>query len=105
MNANIMNAKPTIYTGATKIFTIAGGFYYFGTMVDAPDGWIGLTNYSMFGSFSGGKGLPGVARGDKAAEVTLDQFGDGRFGYFPVSSCYGVHDSTDLYKFKGTTLR
>ena len=89
----------------TKIFTIAGGFYFYGEQVDAPEGYIALNNYAMFGGFSGGKGLPGVARGDKEAKVTLDRFEEGEIGYFPLSSCYGIHPSIDLYKFKGTTIR
>ena len=88
-----------------KIFTIAGGFYFFGEQVDAPEGYIALKNYSMFGGFDGAKGLPGVARGDKAAKVTLDRFEADEIGYFPLSSCYGIHTSVNLYKFSGATLR
>lgn len=89
----------------TKIFVIAGGFYYFGTQVDAPDGYVALKDYAMSGGFSGGKGIAGVARGDKDAKITLDLFEVGEIGYFPISACYGVHSSIDLYKFKGTNLR
>jgi len=88
-----------------KIFTIAGGFYYFGTQVDAPEGYIALKDYAMFGGFEGGKGMPGVARGDKSATVKLDRFEEGTVGYFPLSSCYGIHSSVDLYNFKGTKIR
>lgn len=88
-----------------KIFVIAGGFYYFGTEIPAPDGYVALTKAAMFGGFSGGKGLPGVARGDAAATVILDQFEEDAQCIFPISSCYGIVDSIDLYSFKGTTLR
>jgi len=90
---------------STKILAISGGFYYYGTQVDAPDGYIALKDFAMFGGFSGGKGLPGVARGDSEAKVTLDRFAEGEIGYFPLESCLGVLPSVDLYKFKGTTLR
>lgn len=89
----------------TKIFAIAGGFYYFGTEVQAPEGYIALKDAAMFGGFGGGKGLPGVARGDTEATVTLDRFAPDAICTFPVSSCYGILDSIDLYTFKGATLR
>lgn len=89
----------------TKILAIAGGFYYFGTEVPAPDGYIAITNAAMFGGFSGGKGLPGVSRGDKSAKVTLDQFEPKEECVFPISCVYGILPSIDLYAFKGTTLR
>ena len=41
-----------------KIFIISGGFYFFGKEVQAPDGYVALTECSMFGGFSGGKGMP-----------------------------------------------
>ena len=88
-----------------KIFAISGGFYYFGEEVEGPEGYVALKNFSMFGGFAGGKGLPGVARGDKSATVTLDRFSDGEIGYFPVTSCFGVLPSINLYEFKGTTIR
>ena len=89
----------------TKIFTIAGGFYYFGTQVDAPEGYLALKDFAMFGNYAGEHGLPGVARGEPKATVTLDRFTPGEIGYFPISSCYGILPSIDLYKFKGTKLR
>lgn len=88
-----------------KIVTIAGGFYFFGEQVDAPEGFVALKNYSMFGGFGGGKGLPGVARGDSNASVTLDKFEKDEIGYFPLTACYAIHPSIDLYKFKGTKIR
>jgi hypothetical protein len=89
----------------TKIIAVAGGFYFFGTEVSAPDGYIALTKAAMFGGFSGGKGLPGVARGDKEAKVTLDRFPDDEENLFPISAVYAIFPSIDLYAFKGTTLR
>jgi hypothetical protein len=91
-------SKPTI-------FAIAGGFYYFGDEVPAPSGYVALKNAAMFGGFSGGKGLPGVARGDKEAQVTLDRFTEDSICTFPISSCYGIFESVNLYTFSGTTLR
>lgn len=88
-----------------KIVTIAGGFYFFGDLIESDEGWITLKNYAMFGGFEGGKGLPGVARGDSSAKVTLDRFAEDEFGHFPVESCYGIHPSINLYTFKNTTLR
>ena len=90
----------------TKIFVIAGGFYYFGEEVDAPqEGWIALKNFAMFGGFGGGKGVGGLARGDKDATVTLDRFEENELGIWPVSACYGILPCIDLYNFKGATLR
>lgn len=89
-----------------KILAIAGGFYYFGDLVTSPkEGYIAITNASMFGGFSGGKGLAGVARGDKDAKINLDQFDQGETQFFPESACYGILSSIDLYKFAGTTKR
>jgi hypothetical protein len=89
----------------TKIFVIAGGFYYFGTEIPAPEGYVALKNAAMFGGFQGGKGMPGVARGDKDATVVLDRFDPDAICTFPISACYGIIDCIDLYKFSGTTLR
>jgi hypothetical protein len=88
-----------------KIFIIAGGFYFFGEEVNAPEGYVALKNCSMFGGFGGGKGLPGVARGDKDSTVTLDKFKEEDVHTFPSTSCYGILSSIDLYSFKGTTIR
>jgi hypothetical protein len=88
-----------------KILAVAGGFYFFGTETQGPDGYITLTDASMFGGFAGGKGLPGVARGDKSATVTLDRFEAGKEQFFPVQNVYAIMTSIDLYTFKGATLR
>jgi hypothetical protein len=89
-----------------KIIVIAGGFYYFGDLVESPqEGYVAIKNASMFGNFGGGKGLPGVARGDKEAEVTLDRFEEEETQIFPESACYGILSAVNLYEFKGTKLR
>ena len=88
-----------------KIFIIAGGFYFFGNEVEAAEGYIAMDKCSMFGGFSGGKGMPGVARGDKDAQVTLDKFDQAEVQTFPLSACYGIISSIDLYSFKGTIIR
>jgi hypothetical protein len=90
---------------STKILAVSGGFYFFGTEVKAQDGYIALTKASMFGGFGGGKGLPGVARGDKGATVTLDRFDADEELLFPVTAVFAILPSVDLYAFKGTTLR
>jgi hypothetical protein len=89
----------------TKIMAVVSGFYFFGTEVDAPEGYVALVDAAMFGGFKGGKGLPGVARGDKSATVTLDQFQKGKEVIFPITSVVAIMPSIDLYTFKGTTLR
>jgi len=89
----------------TKILAVKGGFYFFGTETQGPEGYITLTDAAMFGGFAGGKGLPGVARGDKSATVILDRFEAGKEQYFPITSVLAVLSSIDLYSFKGTTLR
>lgn len=89
----------------TKILAVSGGFYFFGTEVSAPEGYIALKNAAMFGGFAGGKGLPGVARGDKAATVKLDKFDPDEEVLFPLTAVFAIMPSVDLYAFKGTTIR
>ncbi len=89
----------------TKILAVSGGFYFFGTEVSAPEGYIALKAAAMFGGFGGGKGLPGVARGDKSATVTLDRLGADEECLFPITAVFAIITSIDLYTFKGTTLR
>lgn len=89
----------------TKILAVSGGFYFFGTEVTAPEGYIALKNAAMFGGFAGGKGLPGVARGDKSSTVTLDRFASDEECLFPLSAVFAIIPSIDLYSFKNTTLR
>lgn len=88
-----------------KILAIAYGFYFFGEEVSAPEGYVAIKNASMFGGFSGGKGLPGVARGDKDAKVNLDRFDLSEECLFPITSVVGIFPSINLYEFKGATLR
>lgn len=90
---------------STKILAISGGFYFFGTEVNAPEGYISLKNAAMFGGFGGSKGLPGVSRGDKSATVTLDRFEKDEELLFPMTAVFAILPSIDLYGFKGTTLR
>lgn len=90
---------------STKILAVSGGFYFFGTEVQAQEGYIALKKAAMFGGFGGGKGLPGVARGDKSATVTLDRFDAEEELLFPVTAVFAILPSIDLYAFKGTTLR
>jgi len=88
-----------------KIVTLAGGFYYFGSEVQAQEGYIGITKASLFASFNGNKGMPGLARGDKDAKVSLDQFDQDGTILFPISAVYAIAPSVNLYEQKGTTLR
>jgi hypothetical protein len=89
-----------------KIIVIAGGFYYFGNLIESPqEGYIAINQAAMFGGFSGGKGLPGLARGDTGMIVNIDRFDQEETQFFPESACYGILSSVDLYKFKGATLR
>ena len=97
--------KLTYIGSDERVFPSLGVTVNPGDEVDAPEGYLALKDFSMFGGFSGGKGVAGVARGEKGAEVILDKFEDGEIGYFPLTSCYGVLPSVDLYKFKGTKLR
>ena len=89
----------------TKILAVSGGFYFFGTEVSAPEGYIALKNAAMFGGFAGGKGLPGVARGDKSATVKLDKFDPEEEVLFPLTAVFAIMPSVDLYSHKGTTIR
>lgn len=92
-------------SGNYKIVAVLAGFYFYGEEVKAQEGYIALKNASMFGGFSGGKGVAGVARGDKAAKVTLDRFDPKEESIFPLTSVIAIMPSIDLYKFSGTTLR
>lgn len=88
-----------------KMLTITQGFYFFGEEVEAPEGYIALRKGAMSGGFSGGKGIPGVCRGDKAATITLDRFEEKEELLFPISSVVAILPSINLYQFKGTTIR
>ena len=90
--------------GQTAIIVIAGGFYYFGTVTRVTNEHIEIIDAAMFRGFSGGKGCPGVARGDKEAKVTLDCFNKDAILHFPMSACYGILPSINLYEFKGATV-
>lgn len=87
------------------IFIISGGFYFFGNEVQAPEGYIAMEKCAMFGGFSGGKGMPGIARGEKDAKVTLDRFNSDDIQTFPTTACFGIIKSINLYNFSGTTCR
>lgn len=88
------------------IVTVAGGFYYFGNEIESiEDGYITLNKAAMFGGFSGGFGMPGVAAGKDGATVTLNTFDENMPISFPVNNVYAIHKSVDLYKFKGTTIK
>lgn len=89
----------------TKMVAIAYGFYYFGTEVQAPDGYIALKSAAMSGGYSGGKGIAGVCRGDKQSKITLDRFEEDEELLFPTTAVLAIMPSIDLYSFKGTTIR
>lgn len=104
--AIMMMAKaPQIVTPA--ILTVAGGFYFFGDLVQGHPDYATLKNGAMFGGFEGGKGLPGVARGDSAARVNLDRFDESQTIQAPLFSgaVLAIFRSINLYTFPGTTLR
>lgn len=88
-----------------KIFTLNNGFYLFGEEVQAEQGYIKFINGAMFGGFSGGKGMPGVARGDKDAKITLDRFGPDQVVDAPMSAVTFIVDSINLYESENTTIR
>ena len=88
-----------------KMIAVSGGFYFFGKEVPAPDGYYALTECSMSGSFSGGKGMPGVCRGDKDAKIILDRFNKDDIQYFPLTAVFAILTSVNLYEIKTTTLR
>ena len=82
------------------------GFYFYGEQVEAPEGFARLIDASMFGGFSGGKGLAGVFRGDPKSSVTLDRFGEDKEILIPLTSVVFISSGCeDLYKFKNTKLR
>lgn len=88
------------------ILAINNGFYLFGDLQDSPpSGYVAMTNVAMFGGFSGGKGMPGVARGEKGAEIILDKFDQSKTCMWPIQSVCGIYPSVNLYSFSGTKLR
>ena len=87
-----------------KIFTIAGGFYFFGEEITAPEGYIACRKCAMFRRYEGGKGLPAVARGDDAAVVYLDTFNPDKEVFFPLANVYAILPSINLYEFKGAKI-
>lgn len=89
----------------TVILIVAGGFYFFGEQVDAPEGYVALRSGAMFGGFAGGKGVAGVATGNKESTVKLDRFEKSRDLMFPLSAVYGILPSINLYEFKGAEIR
>lgn len=89
-----------------SIFGVQNGFYFFGTEVEAPEpGWVAIKDGAMFGGFGGGKGVFGVARGEKGATVILDKANPGEEILIPLHAVIFIHPSIDLYTFKGTTIR
>ncbi len=87
-----------------KIFIVQNGFYFFGNEVEPEnEGFIEFNNGAIFRSFYGGKGMPGVARGDKSASVVLDRFIASERVLLPEINVIGVIDSVDLYNQKTTT--
>ena len=89
-----------------KIIVITNGFYYFGDLVESPkEGYVAIKSAAMFGGFDGGKGLPGLCRGDKTMTVNLDRFDEDELQYFPLHACIGILSTINLYEFKGTTQR
>lgn len=88
----------------TYIIAVDNGFYFFGTEVQSPaDGYLAFENAAMFGGFSGGFGVAGVAKGKPGAEVVLDRI-DGPLT-IPTTRVVFILESVDLYKFKGTKIR
>ena len=89
------------------ILTVKSGFYFFGEVVSAEGrepGYFYMKECSMFRIFQGGKGLPGVARMDPGATVTLDRFNPEDIQTFPMDSVLAIFKSGALYDFGGTTL-
>lgn len=101
----LMAAAPNIKDPV--ILAVSGGFYFFGNLVQQNPDYATLEYPAMFGGFAGGKGLPGVARGDKEATVTLDRFDDNQKVMSPLWSgaTLAVMQSINLYAFSGCTLR
>lgn len=91
-----MNKKNTV------IVTVAGGFYYFGEEVKAQEGYVALKNAAMFMGYDRGKGVPGVARGDKDSNVKLGFFTPGDVIHFPILHVYAITPCIDLSTWGNT---
>lgn len=87
------------------ILAVAGGFYFFGEQVSAPDGYIALRSGAMSGGFSGGRGIAGVATAHKGSSIKLDIFDKDRDLIFPVTAVYAIMPCVDLYSVKSTEIR
>lgn len=95
----------TSKTSQFSIIAVQGGFYFFGREVASAEGFLTITEAALFGGFGGGKGMPGVARGDAAATVTLDRFDVDAQVSFPLTAVFAIVPAVNLYEFKGTKLR
>jgi len=87
------------------LLVVNNGFYYFGDQVAAPEGYIALKNFAMFGGFSNDRGVAAVACARKGATVNLDRFPEDAVGHWPIESVCGILPCANLYEFAGTTLR
>jgi len=88
-----------------KIFILSGGFYIFGNEIQSSTvGYVVCNQAAMFRGFGGGKGLPGVARGDKEATVKLDTFIQDQELFFPEENLIAIVPSINLYQFEGAQI-
>lgn len=87
-----------------KVFIVQSGFYFFGNEVKPEnEGFIEFDEGAIFRNFGGGKGLPGVLRGDKKATVSLDRYIASERVLLPEENVIGIVDSINLYDFSGCT--
>jgi hypothetical protein len=84
---------------------VEGGFYFFGEQIQAPVGYIGITNAAMSGGFDN-MGFFGVVRGDSGARMRLDRFEKKSEIFQPLSSVCAIFENcVDLYNWKNVELR
>lgn len=97
--------SPSTSTGYWATITVAYGFYFYGEIVDGPEGFLAVKNLAGSRGFSSNKGWPGVVRADPEAEVTFGLFPPDEVSLFPLHNVLAIHPtSVNLYEFAGTKI-
>lgn len=79
------------------IVTATGGFYFTGREVPAPPGFIAIDRAAISGSFSGNKGIAGVAKGASGMKWTLDFFPPEAIITFNLAHVINVMPCLDMH--------
>ena len=97
-----MNNNNKNTTHGWAILAVIHGFYFFGRLTEAPDGYITLAEGAAFVGFT--QSIADVASGNPKASDTLARFDKNRELTFPISSVCAILPSVNLYTQKTTTV-